>query len=102
MQTNNWLEGNRLPVVTIVRFVFCWCEELVSIDFRELHLSISKNTFTDYSMYMSEICVFAVSREGDNKIGSENVIVDRRKPISLKEEQRWKGHATTVDFRRFM
>uniref|UniRef100_A0A914LHS4 Uncharacterized protein n=1 Tax=Meloidogyne incognita TaxID=6306 RepID=A0A914LHS4_MELIC len=58
MRVGNWLEGSRLPYVTIVRFLYCWSFEYTSGNFCQRELGIDPtNTTVDWNNYLRCICV---------------------------------------------
>lgn len=75
-RVGNWLEYSRIPIVTVVRFIYCWCEELTSIEFCDRQLNISQHTVVDWNMYMREICASIVQRDSTGKIGGKGAVVE--------------------------
>ena len=61
--------------LTIVRFIYCWSEELTSIEWCEKQLDICNNTVIDWNMYMRETCISVLKDQERNKIGGESMIV---------------------------
>ena len=57
MRVGNWLEGSRIPYVTIVRFIYAWAFEYTSGDFCERELGIEAHTTVDWNNYLRCICV---------------------------------------------
>ena len=57
MRVENWLEGSRIPYVTIVRFIHAWSFEYTSVDFCERELQLNHNTTVDWNNYLRCICV---------------------------------------------
>jgi hypothetical protein len=52
-----WINPSRLPFTTIVRFIYCWAEEITSCKFDKKHLNMHKNSTVDWSNYLREVCV---------------------------------------------
>uniref|UniRef100_A0A1I8BIY3 Uncharacterized protein n=1 Tax=Meloidogyne hapla TaxID=6305 RepID=A0A1I8BIY3_MELHA len=44
IRSGNWLEGSRIPIVTIVRFIYAWAFEMTSGEFCEREMKICPNT----------------------------------------------------------
>ena len=57
LRVGNWLEGGRIPYVTIVRFIYAWSFEYTSGDFCERELQLHPNTAVDWNNYLRCICV---------------------------------------------
>ena len=69
LRVGNWLEGSRIPIVTVIRFIYCWCHELTSVEFCEHELQMNKNTTTDWNNYMRCICIDYLTRKPQRAIG---------------------------------
>ncbi|KAL7076876.1 hypothetical protein ACQ4LE_003891 [Meloidogyne hapla] len=57
IRSGNWLEGSRIPIVTIVRFIYAWAFEMTSGEFCEREMKICPNTTVDWNNYLRCICV---------------------------------------------
>ena len=57
MRVGNWLEGSRIPYVTIVRFIYAWAFEYTSGEFCERELHLNPETTVDWNNYLRCICV---------------------------------------------
>uniref|UniRef100_A0A0N5BKW6 DDE_Tnp_IS1595 domain-containing protein n=1 Tax=Strongyloides papillosus TaxID=174720 RepID=A0A0N5BKW6_STREA len=71
-----WFSDSRLEFVTAIRFIYCWSEELVSINFCEKQLQISHNTSVDWCNFMMEMCVGSMEHLEAQKIGGPGRIVE--------------------------
>lgn len=83
MRVGNWLEGSRLPYVTIVRFLYCWSFEYTSGNFCQRELGIDPtNTTVDWNNYLRCICVDHLIAKPHKFIGIfimfKNIAVFRR------------------------
>lgn len=70
MRVGNWLEGSRIPYVTIVRFIYAWAFEYTSVDFCERELQTNPNTTVDWNNYLRCICVDHLISKPQNLIGT--------------------------------
>lgn len=71
IRAGNWLEDSRLLFVTIVRFIYCWAEELTSVKWCEKQLGMNHNTTIDWNNYMREVCVDYIMKQPKKKIGGK-------------------------------
>ncbi|VDN58144.1 unnamed protein product [Dracunculus medinensis] len=85
IRSGNWLEGSRIPISTILRFMRCWCEDLTSIEWCQRELKLSKDTTVDWNNRMREVCIFAVQRN-KKKIGGEGLIVEIDESLFTKRK----------------
>lgn len=86
LRSGNWLENSRLPFLTALRFIFCWCEELTSIKWCAKHLGMSKSTAVDYNNYMREICAWSVIQSNSGKIGGDGKHVEVDESLFTKRK----------------
>ncbi|CAI6365398.1 unnamed protein product [Macrosiphum euphorbiae] len=57
LRINNWLTGSRLPIHTIVHFIYYWAREMSSVTFCKRELNMGQNAVVDWSNYLREVCV---------------------------------------------
>jgi hypothetical protein len=76
LRAGSWFSNTKLPFVTIVRFIYCWAEELTSIEWCEKQLELNKNTTVDWNMYMRETCAEALFNQEKKKIGGPEEVVE--------------------------
>ncbi|KAL7070040.1 hypothetical protein ACQ4LE_011051 [Meloidogyne hapla] len=57
LRVGTWLEGSRIPYVTIVRFIYAWSFEYTSGDFCERELQLDPHTTVDWNNYLRCICL---------------------------------------------
>ena len=84
LRSGNWFSNTRLPFLSIVRFIYCWSEELTLIKWCEKQLDICKETVIDWNMYLRETCV-SVLLDKEKKIGGESMIVEIDESIYKKK-----------------
>jgi len=56
LRVGNWLEGSKLPIKTIVLFIYCWSFEMTNVNFCERELNMSSNSVVDWNNYLREVC----------------------------------------------
>ena len=56
LRVDNWLEGSKLPIRTIVLFIYCWSFDMSTIKFCERELGMSSNSVVDWSNFLREVC----------------------------------------------
>ena len=76
MRVGNWLEGSKLPFVTILRFLYCWVREYTSIEYCKHELGMSDETTCDWSSYMRDVCVNYLIAKSVKLIGGPDKIVE--------------------------
>ncbi|KAF7623379.1 hypothetical protein Mgra_00010282 [Meloidogyne graminicola] len=76
LRVGTWLEGSRIPYVTIVRFIYAWAFEYTSGDFCERELQIDPHTTVDWNNYLRCVCIDHLSNNPTKLIGGENMIVE--------------------------
>ena len=77
MRVENWLEGSRMPYVTIVRFIYAWSFEYTSVDFCERELQLNHNTTVDWNNYLRCLCVDHLLNKPLKLIGKNVNILDK-------------------------
>lgn len=48
MQKKTWLEASQLSFRNTLKFIYLWCQELISIELGELQLQIKPSTTVDW------------------------------------------------------
>lgn len=92
MRVGNWLEGSRIPFVTVVRFIYCWAWEMSSVKFCERELGMDDNTSIDWSNYMRCVCVGYLTSKPKRMIGGPGMDVEIDESLFTKR----KSHAGRV------
>ena len=65
VRAGTWLDPSKLPLVTIIEFIYWWSRENTSMKFCEFELGMNHNTTVDWSMYMREVCAnFILQHQG--------------------------------------
>jgi len=75
IRTNNWLSGSRLPIHTIVYYIYCWAYEMTSVSYCKREFGMSKSAVVDWNNYLREVCVWKIEI-GNKEIGGPNLIVE--------------------------
>ncbi|VDN54015.1 unnamed protein product [Dracunculus medinensis] len=75
IRSGNWLEGSRIPISAVIRFIYCWCQQLTSIEWCQRELKLSNDATIDWNNRMREVCVSAVQRN-KKKIGGDGLTVE--------------------------
>lgn len=76
LRSETWFEGSRIPILTAVRFIYLWCQELTSGEFCEMQLDMDRSTTVDWNKYMREVCANALMSRQQIKIGGCDKIVE--------------------------
>ena len=93
--TGTWLHPSKLPLVKIVRFIYMWAHEDVTIE-RCLRLNgMSKNATVDLCNYMREMAAEAMQAEyWPEQIGGEG---SRRQKSNFKGNSHFTGEVVEID-----
>jgi hypothetical protein len=75
IRTSTWLEGSRLPLVIVIRFIYMWSKSQTSITNCKEELNIGKNAVIDYNNYLREVCVHVLEKH-ECKIGGPGKCVE--------------------------
>ncbi|XP_077287989.1 uncharacterized protein LOC143912575 [Arctopsyche grandis] len=75
IRKDTWLQNSRLPLDTVVHFIYCWANELTSIKFCARELEMSQSTVVDWNNYLREVCVWRVE-QAFTEIGGEGMVVE--------------------------
>lgn len=86
MRVGNFLEGSRLPFVTVVRFIYCWSHEMTSVKFCERELGIEKSAVLDWNNYMRCVCVGHLTTKPNRAIGGEGEEVEIDESLFTKRK----------------
>ncbi|CAI6362106.1 unnamed protein product [Macrosiphum euphorbiae] len=76
IRVNNWLNGSRSPINSIVYFIYSWAHELTSVTYCKRELGIGKNAVVDWNNYLREVCVWRMESNNNNQVGGPNLIVE--------------------------
>jgi hypothetical protein len=52
LKVNNWLTSSRLPIHTIVHFIYYWAQEMSSVTFCKRELKMGQNAVVDWNNYL--------------------------------------------------
>ena len=75
LRNDTWLENSRLSYRNIILFMYCWSNEMTSIEFCERELLLNKNTVVDWNNYLREVCA-ADLLQNPLAIGGPNTTVE--------------------------
>ncbi|XP_063814357.1 uncharacterized protein LOC135054871 isoform X2 [Pseudophryne corroboree] len=75
IRQDTWLEGSKIPLKTVVHFIYCWSRELTSIKFCKQKLNMSQPSVVDWNNYIREVCVWRMEQM-DTTIGGEGLCVE--------------------------
>jgi len=75
MRVGNWFVGSRISFVCVLRFIYCWAEEMTSLKWCQTQLNMCYDTTVDWNNYMREICVLSL-KSRNVKIGGPEKIVE--------------------------
>ncbi|XP_060864281.1 uncharacterized protein LOC132940567 [Metopolophium dirhodum] len=76
LRINNWLTGSRLPIHTIVHFIYYWAREMSSVTFCKRELNMGQNAVVDWSNYLREVCVWKLENNQNKEIGGPGLFVE--------------------------
>ena len=71
---NSWLVDTKLPLETVVEFVYLWSQGFTHSEVMH-ELKLSKKTVTEWFMFFRESCIFAIM-ERSEQIGGNGVEVE--------------------------
>jgi hypothetical protein len=60
IRVDTWLDPSKLPLDTIVEFIYWWSRENTSMKFCEFELGMNYSTTVDWSMFMREVCANSI------------------------------------------
>ena len=55
VRKDTWLEGTKLNLRKILKFIYCWTEELTSITFCNKQIGFSSRLTVDFNNYLREV-----------------------------------------------
>ena len=77
LRPNTWLDPSKLPLDTIVHFIYWWARDQTSILFCERELGMDHSTTTDWSNYLREVCAsLLLTKQNGAKIGEVGMTVE--------------------------
>ena len=71
---NSWLVDTKLPLETVVEFVYLWSQGFTHSEVMH-ELKLSKKTVTEWFMFFRESCIFAIMEKSE-QIGGNGVEVE--------------------------
>ena len=76
LRSGSWFSNTKIPFLKMLRFMYCWSEEMTSVKFCEKQLDISIATTVDWNSYMREVCVAVITNQEKKLIGGVGKIVE--------------------------
>ena len=92
LRAGSWLEKTKLPLLTIVRFLYSWSRELTSIEWCQQELSMTKNTTVMWNSSLRDVCLAVMEGRPHKKIGGPGCIVEIDETMYSKR----KNHAGRI------
>lgn len=86
LRNGTWLSDMKLNFVTVVRFIYCWSKEMVSVQFCEKELGMNYDTTVNWCSFMREVCVDSLERAESKKIGGPGTIVEVDESLLTKRK----------------
>ena len=71
---NSWLVDSKLPLETILEFIYLWSQGFTHSEVMH-ELKLSKKTVTEWFMFLRESCIYAVMN-GSEQIGGNGIEVE--------------------------
>lgn len=85
IRCGTWLENSKLPLETVVHFIYAWSEELTSVKFCAKHLNMCQGSTVDWNNYLREVCVWKMTK-ASRVIGGEGKIVEIDESLFVKRK----------------
>ncbi|KAH7715453.1 hypothetical protein AAVH_17159 [Aphelenchoides avenae] len=92
IRSNSWFEGTRLPLSTIMRFVYAWTRDYISSAYCQDELQLSHNSFVDWCASLREVVSWRICWTDEEPIGGPGQTVE----IDETLFSRRKNHAGRV------
>lgn len=86
LRNGSWFINTKLPFLKMLRFIYCWAEELTSVKWCDKQIGIVKGTCVDWNNYMREVCVAVITSQEKKLIGGENEIVEIDESLFTKRK----------------
>ena len=86
LRSGNWLEGIRLPLTTVVKFIYGWATETSSLSWCERELHINHCTAISMNTIMGATCAQYMNAESRSKIGGTGLIVEVDETLFSKRQ----------------
>lgn len=86
IRSGSWFSNTRLPFLKMLRFIYCWSEELTSVKWCDKQIGIVIGTCVDWNNYMREVCVAVMTSQDKKLIGGENKIVEIDESLFTKRK----------------
>ena len=86
IRSGSWFANTKLPFVTIVRFIYCWAEEMTSIKWCKKQLGITEATTVDWNAYMREVAVTPINSQEKKMIGRIGEVVEVDESLFTKRK----------------
>ena len=81
---NSWLLDSKLPLETILEFIYLWSQGFTHSEVMH-ELKLSKKTVTEWFMYFRESCIYAVM-DASEQIGGNRI------EVKINESKYHRGH----------
>ncbi|KAH7709821.1 hypothetical protein AAVH_22897 [Aphelenchoides avenae] len=88
----SWLKGPGLPYITIMRFVFAWTRDYISLEYCQDELKLSCNSYVDLCAALREVVSWGICWMDEEPIGGPGQTVE----IDETLFSRRKNHAVFV------
>uniref|UniRef100_A0A914GNV4 ISXO2-like transposase domain-containing protein n=1 Tax=Globodera rostochiensis TaxID=31243 RepID=A0A914GNV4_GLORO len=85
LQVDTWFDPSKLDVHTILKFIYWWSQELMSIKFCEKELGIGNNSVIDWCMFLREVCANYVFQQ-QQQIGGPGYTVEIDEALFTKRK----------------
>src|SRR5215469_17756275 len=72
VRKDTWLKGTNLPLSTIIKFIYCWSEELTTIKFAQKELKLSNKTTVTFNNYLREVRLCSSNNNKNNNNNNNN------------------------------
>lgn len=76
LRVGNWLTNSRLPIHTVIHFIYYWAREMTSVTFCKRELKMGQNAVVDWSNYLREVCIWRLENDHNKEIGGQGLIVE--------------------------
>lgn len=69
LRVNNWIEGSKLPIATIVKFVYAWSHIWSTDEYCAEQLNMSHVAAIEWRSFMRDVCSWRICNEDMVPIG---------------------------------
>ncbi|KAL7645190.1 UNVERIFIED_CONTAM: hypothetical protein RMT77_003575 [Armadillidium vulgare] len=75
VRKDTWLEGSKISLMTILKFIYSWTRELASVEFSKKELRISSKSTVKFNNCLREVCATTLLKQ-PRSLGGEDKIVE--------------------------